>query len=157
MTQEFRKFFFTGMTISAALLSGCAENSNFNFENATIEERQEWMDKQAAKLRTSARFGLPSGGGLAALSMKLDSIDTRPRTRELQMNIAVKVPYGATVSTIPYSDGLVLVCRNYVKTRLYDQEVRLITVFKTKKDERQLLKLTASPRKCDKALDEADL
>ncbi len=157
MNHQVRNFFVSGMVISAALLSGCAENSNFNFEDATIEERQEWMDKQAAKLRTSARFALPSGGGPMALSMKLDSVDTRPRTRELQMNIAVKVPYGATVSTIPYSDGIVLACRNYVKTRLYDQEVRLITVFKTKKEERQLLKLTASPRKCDKALDDAEL
>ena len=145
----------TAILIGAfAFFATASIGSNFDYETATLEERQAWLDKQAKSIKGWSRFLLPSGRGPSALNFKMDSVETRARSREIEMKILVKVPYGKTVAPADYSQSLYKMCKKYVRTSLYDQEVRLITTF-TKEKGGVVQKVTASPRKCDRTLAEA--
>ena len=134
--------FFTTSQLSA---------DKFNFREASTEERQEWLDKQASVFKKTARFFLPSGRGPSALNFYLDDVKTRPRRRELELMIRVKVPYGKSVYSVPEKDILPRFCKKYVRTALYKQDVRMIVNF-FKDGGSTITKLTVRPAKCDDVL-----
>jgi|GEM_PF-6637223 len=137
-----------------AFMNTASLSPKFDYETATKEKREVWLDKQAKTIKGWSRFLLPSGRGPSELSFSVDGIETRSRTREIEMKIRVKVPYGRTVAPADYNQSLLKMCKKYVRTALYDQEVRFITTFKKEKGG-VVQKLTASPRKCDRTLEEA--
>ena len=144
----------TILIVSFALsLVACADRS-FDFDAATKDERQAWMDGQAKRLERTARYLLPSGGGPKALNFSLDGIETRPRQREMEMKIRVKVPYGHSLGVLPRDEIVQRLCNDYVDMALYEQEVRLITTMR-KDQGAPVFRVTLSPHRCDTVLAQA--
>lgn len=121
---------------------------SFDYKTASIEERQAWMDGKAEKLRKAARFFLPSGRGPSALSFYLKDIVTRPESNRFEMNIDVKVPYGAEVGVIPKTKFLESFCKNYRKLGFYDSRINFVVNFRKKKDGSPISRISVEPYDC---------
>lgn len=149
------KFFImlagVGVAVMAFISMASLGPPPFDYDNATMEERQEWLDKQAAVFKKSARFFLPSGRGPSALNFFLDDVETDPAAKQMKLNIRVDVPYGASVSTPPQHKMMATMCKSYVKTALHREAVRMAVEFKSKKHG-TLTRLTVSPSRCEMAL-----
>ncbi len=128
--------------------SGITSFQPFEYENATLEEQQAWMDGQANTIRKAARWFLPSGRGPSELNMYLKDVVTDAKKREMLMSINVKVPYGARVSGVPKQKFLDGFCKNYVKSGLYKQKIKFMADFINQSKNRRISRITVYPSDC---------
>lgn len=140
---------FGAVTFVGAFLMMPGPTAPFDYDTATVEDRQAFMDRQAKQMKRAARIFLPSGQGPKSLSFYLDEVVTRPERREIELIVRVQVPYGAQVSSLPRQEFMKRICGSYVKTQLYDHDVRMTTVMNHHKGQ-QLFKATVTKRQCDR-------
>lgn len=140
-----------GMAVLAFISMATIGPAPFDYEAATMEERQAWMDKQAKTFKTSARFFLPSGRGPSELNFRLDEIVSDPASRQMKFNIEVKVPYGARASMSRHDEVMAKICKSYVRTALHEEAIRLTFDFHAEK-QGTLSKLVLTPSRCETAL-----
>ncbi len=123
-------------------------SGGIDFQTASLEARQAWMDEKAESLKTAARYFLPSGRGPMSLSFRLKEIITRPESSRIEMIIDVKVPYGAEVGVVPRHQFLESFCKNYVRLDFYKQRIQLVVSFRDKKDRSPITRITVNPHDC---------
>lgn len=125
--------------------------TKFDFAAATAEEQQDWMAKKAVSLKRAAKLGLPSGRGPTALNFYIDDVQSRPRYREMEMIIRVKVPYGAQVQKAPREKTAETLCNVSKATGLLEQNIRLFATFRRENGGR-LDRVAVSPDECRRIL-----
>lgn len=131
------------------MMADVSGGSNIDYKTATPEERQAWMDDKAETLKTAAKFFLPSGRGPKALNFYLKEIVTRPESRQMEMIVDVRVPYGAEVGTLPRSKFLDTFCKNYISAGFYKQRIELVVKFLNKKRGTLIDRISVKPRDCE--------
>ncbi len=142
--------FMVAMGVFGLLNVVGAGGSNFDFKAATEEERLEWMEKQANALKTGARFFLPNGRGPSNVNFYLDEIKKKPRSREIEMIIRVKFPYGSSPYLADSSGVTDKLCKKFVKTGLYKNDITLVSTFNNDKGGAPLTQLRVTKAKCDR-------
>ena len=123
-------------------------SGGIDFQTASLEARQAWMDEKAESLKTAARYFLPSGRGPMSLSFRLKEIITRPESSSIDIIIDVKVPYGAEVGVVPKHQFLESFCKNYVKLDFYKQRIQMSVSFRNQKDHSPITRITVYPHDC---------
>ena len=135
--------------IGIATLNG---KNSFDYEAATLEEKEEWLTAQGQRFEKTARFFLKSGGGPSAVSLYLDGVDVSARSKKVTLNIEVRVPYGKQLFVGNVNEEMVPLCKQYGRGGLYDNNVTLVAAMKTDKGA-PVATLTANAAKCDRILD----
>ncbi|MEL6212674.1 MAG: hypothetical protein AAFY22_07165 [Pseudomonadota bacterium] len=151
------RFFIGAVAIAMGVFSFISTASigpRFDYDSASRAERQEWLDKQANGIGKWSRFFMPSGGGPTQLRFNVDDVVGDASRREIEIKVAVGVPYGAEVRFGDTREATKKACGKYVRSNLYDNNVRLVISFNRKKGG-YLMKNTLSPGRCDAMLQNA--
>ena len=139
---------FIGML--AGFTAACADNS-FDYATATKDERKAFLDAQGEKFKKRSRFFLKSGGGPQSVSLYMRGFTSKPSSKELVLNIEVKVPYNSQVYLGDLKQESIALCQQYGKGPLYQNGVKLVADMKTTKG-MSVTRIVADPRKCDRVL-----
>ena len=126
-------------------------SSKFDYDNATPEERQVWMDEQAAGMKKLSRFFMKNGYGPSAINFYLDEVVTRPERREMETVVRAEIPRGAAVGMVAESALLPKACKSYKRSALYKAGVKHVTSVKNK-ERGLMMRVSVTPEKCDKVL-----
>lgn len=109
---------------------GGAGGGSFDFDAATLEEREAWMERQARAIANGVRHGLPNGSGMAP-RMEVDEVLTHPSKREIEIVVQIKEQAQIVSNSRLLKRELhSKTCGQFVKLPVYRQDVRVVQTIK---------------------------
>lgn len=138
------------MAVSGGFSLGAATSGGFDYETSSLEQRTEWLTKQADPMAKLLDRSLPKGGGPNPnMSVKGWSVDARRRA--IEVTIQVSGMYGIDKRAVPAAKKAMVaqVCPSYAKSPLGENKVNLFHSFRGKGG-REELSIVISPIVCRK-------
>ena len=143
--------FVFSFALASHITSQSLSGSDFNYDEATVEDQEKWLQKHATAIGSGIKRSLPNGGG-AAPPMELVDTWTNVDQRKISFKIQIKGPaqIRSNVAEIERS-FLEKACRQFVKMPLYAQYVTVTQTFYYEGGERAW-RLKISGAICDRML-----
>ncbi len=121
--------------------------SSFNYEEASIEDRQAWLEKQARPLERGVKRGMLRGSGAMYLKYK----ETKVLARSNEIQTIIKLSSMGQVRLPPNfkREMLASFCPDYMRSALYTNRVK-ITIKIVKKNGSPVLSFSMSAYDCNR-------
>lgn len=135
--------------VNGGINLGSASAPPFNYDTASVPEREAWLTSQIQPIRKSLRWSLPSGGAPTQPSFSVGDVRANTRRRAIEIDIKVKGRYQFNRSQIPAVKQQLVkqLCPKYAESEAGRNGVQLIHSFIGKKGRREL-QLFVSPTVC---------
>ena len=120
----------------------------FDYESASLDERQRWLDEQAGPVVKLFDRSLPKGENDQP-HMSVQAWAANARRRAIMMQVRVQGEYGIDKRAVPAAKKAMVAsnCPSYAKSALGENKVTLIHTF-LGKDGREELSFSISPLTC---------
>ncbi len=126
-------------------VSACADLKPFDYEAASPEEREAWLEDLAEKTARGFLSGLNNNGNVSRFKVEPPTVDASRRVVTL-----TAIPNGSVVYKIPYQKKqalMVKLCESYLRSPYYP--VNVTVIHNVKSGDRGGIKLISSPSKCE--------
>lgn len=146
-------FFGAVILVVAGLIVGALGTGTglaFDYENASRDERQAFLDKQAASIHKRGPFMLLNAGR-AGSRLYMSEVVGKEGAKEVVMTITVMVYEGYQASMSDPKKELEALCTFYGNTLLEKNGIRLTSNYVTESGS-PVFRQTASPSACERAL-----
>jgi len=118
------------LAVSGGVNLGKASRGAFNYETASLEQRQQWLNKHAEPMAKLLNRSLPKGNG-AQPHMSVHAWSVNARRRAITVQVRVKGQYGIDKRAVPAAKKAMVaqVCPSYAKSPLGENKVNLFHSF----------------------------
>jgi hypothetical protein len=133
---------------SSTAVTATPISSGFNYERASIVERQEWLSKHADPMAKLFDRSLPKGNS-AQPHMAVTGWAVDARRRAIEVRVEVKGQYGIDKRAVPAARRAMVdrICPSYASSALGQNKVHLHHSF-FGQDGREALSFVISPLSC---------